>query len=60
VDYPLWYWILSLVIAVVFGLWCGWYAEQKGYSRVLFTVLGFFFFIITAIVILLLPSKRRS
>lgn len=57
-DYPAWYWIVSLFIAVAFALWCGWFAERKGYSRVLFSILGFFFFIIAAIVILLLPSKR--
>ncbi len=59
-DYPWWYWLIVFAIDALLALWCGWFAERKGYSRLLFTVLGFLFFIITAVVILVLPSKRTA
>lgn len=60
-DFPVLYFFISLFIAVVFALFCGELADRKGYSRVLFSILGFFFFfIITLIVILVLPSKQTS
>jgi len=43
--------ILSAVI-------CALIAKSKGYSAILFAVLGFFFSIITLIVILVIPRKR--
>jgi MFS-type transporter involved in bile tolerance (Atg22 family) len=59
-DFPVLYFFISLFIAVVFALFCGELADRKGYSRVLFSILGFFFIIITLIVILVLPSKQTS
>ena len=59
----LWYWLMMFVwfcIAVFCAVWCGAIAESKGYSRFLFTVLGFLFFLVTLVVVLILPSKRTA
>jgi membrane associated rhomboid family serine protease len=55
-----WYWLISLVIAVLCAWLCAWLAGNKGYSPVLFGILGFFFFLITLIVVLVLPRKTPS
>jgi hypothetical protein len=59
-DYPIWYWLIFIVIDVALAYWCGLYAQRKGYSRVLFSILGFLFFIITVLVLVILPDKRRG
>lgn len=46
--------IFVLIAAVI----CALIAKSKGYSVILFAVLGFFFSIITLIVILVIPRKR--
>jgi hypothetical protein len=48
------------VIAVLCAWLCAWIAGNKGYSPVLFGILGFFFFLITLIVILVLPRKTPA
>ncbi len=56
-----WYWyIISLVVAVLCAWLCAALAARKGYSPVLFGILGFFFFIITVIVVLVIPDKNAS
>ena len=55
-----WYWLFSFIIAVIFAWICATLAARKGYSPVIFGILGFFFFIITLIVILVLPAKRNA
>jgi membrane associated rhomboid family serine protease len=55
-----WYWVISLLIAVLCAWLCAWIAGNKGYSPVLFGILGFFFFLITLIVLLVLPRKTPS
>lgn len=52
--------VLWLVILVGLAWLCGGLAKRKGYSFVLFFVLGFFFFLITLIVVLVLPSKTAQ
>ena len=39
----LWYWMMWMFwvfLAIVCAMWCGTIADSKGYSRVLFTILG--------------------
>jgi len=55
-----WYWLVVFLIDVALAWWCGSLAERKGYSRLLFTVLGFIFFLVTLVVILVLPSKKTA
>jgi len=55
-----WYWLLSFIVAVIFAWICATLAARKGYSPVVFGILGFFFFIITLIVVLVLPRKQGS
>ena len=52
------YWLISLVIGCC-ARGCALVAGDKGYSPVLFGILGFFFFLITLIVVLVLPRKTR-
>ena len=59
-DYPVWYWIISLVFALLFAWLCARIAGGKGHSPVLFGILGFFFTLITLIVVLVLPRKRTA
>jgi hypothetical protein len=50
------------VFALVYGLLvaslCAFLAKRKGYSVVLFGILGFFFSLITLIVLLFIPRKK--
>jgi hypothetical protein len=58
-----WNWVFTIFwfcVAVACAVVCGSIAEGKGYSRLLFTILGFLFFIITLIVVLVLPSKDTA
>ena len=59
-DIPFWYWLISLVIGVLCAWLCASLAGKKGYSPVLFGILGFFFFLITLIVVLVLPKKATA
>ena len=52
--------LISLVIAVLCAWLCAWIAGSKGYSPVLFGILGFFFFFVTLIVVLVLPRKTTA
>ena len=54
-----WYW-LSARDRLLCAWLCAWLAGNKGYSPVLFGILGFFFFLITLIVILVLPRKTPA
>lgn len=54
------YYISSLVIGIVCAAACYMLAKNKGYSPILFGVLGFFFSIITLIVVLVLPKKKTA
>lgn len=51
-------WLISLVVAVVFAWLCSRIANGKGYSPLLFAILGFFFSCITLVVVLVLPRKN--
>lgn len=48
-----------LALAIWLAFWIGKKAEQKGYSRVGFTILGLFFTLIALIVVLVLPETRE-
>ncbi len=50
--------IFVLTGGIIAALVCGLIAKTKGYSALLFAVLGFFFSIITLIVVLVIPRKR--
>ena len=54
------YWIVWLVIGILCAWLCAMLAGRKGYSPVLFGILGFFFFIITLIVVLVIPNKNKA
>jgi hypothetical protein len=59
----LWYWMMWMFwvfLAIVCAMWCGAIADGKGYSRVLFTILGFFFIIFTLIVVFVLPARQTA
>ena len=47
-------------LAIVCAMWCGTIADSKGYSRALFTILGFFFLIFSLLVIWVLPTRRTA
>jgi len=49
--------ILYLIGGVIAAIICALVAKTKGYSAILFAILGFFFSIITLIVVLVLPRK---
>jgi sugar phosphate permease len=50
--------IFYLIGGIIAAIICGLIAKTKGYSALLFAVLGFFFSIITLIVVLVIPRKR--
>ncbi len=50
--------IFVLIGGIIAAIICGLIAKTKGYSALLFAVLGFFFSIITLIVVLVIPRKR--
>jgi sugar phosphate permease len=50
--------IFYLIGGIIAAIICGLIAKSKGYSAILFAILGFFFSIITLIVILVIPRKR--
>jgi sugar phosphate permease len=50
--------IFVLIGGIIAAVICALVAKTKGYSAVLFAVLGFFFSIITLIVVLVIPRKR--
>ncbi|MFF1555483.1 deoxyribodipyrimidine photolyase [Rhodococcus erythropolis] len=49
--------IFYLIGGVIAAILCGFIGKAKGYSALLFAVLGFFFSIITLIVVLIIPKK---
>lgn len=49
--------IFYLIGGIIAAILCGFIAKSKGYSALLFAVLGFFFSILTLIVVLVLPKK---
>ena len=59
-DFPVWYWFFWFIVAVLLAWLCASIAGKKGYSPVLFGILGFFFFIITLIRVLVLPRKTTA
>ncbi|MDQ6649464.1 MAG: deoxyribodipyrimidine photolyase [Actinomycetota bacterium] len=50
--------IFYLIGAIVAAVICAVVAGGKGYSAILFGILGFFFSIITLVVVLVIPRKR--
>ena len=54
------YWVVWLAIGILCAWLCAALAGRKGYSPVLFGILGFFFFIITLIVVLVIPNKNKA
>lgn len=50
--------IFYLIGGVIAAILCGFIGRAKGYSALLFAVLGFFLSIITLIVVLIIPKKR--
>ncbi len=52
--------ILLLIGGVIAAVICALVAKTKGYSALLFAVLGFFFSIITLIVVLVIPRRTRA
>jgi hypothetical protein len=55
-----WYGLILFAVDVAFALFCGLWAQRKGYSVFWFTILGFLFNIVTAIVIAVLPNKYQK
>ena len=49
--------ILYLIGGIIAAVICGLVAKAKGYSALLFAVLGFFFSIITLIVVIVIPRR---
>lgn len=52
--------LVFLIVAVALAIWIGKMAEAKGYSRLGFTIFGFFFTIIALIVVLVLQPRRGA
>ena len=52
--------IFVLVGGLIAAVICALVAKAKGYSAVLFAVLGLFFSIITLIVVLVIPRRTRA
>ncbi|GAC1601811.1 MAG: hypothetical protein NVS3B21_29650 [Acidimicrobiales bacterium] len=50
--------VIYLIGGLIAALICAVVAKGKGYSAVLFGILGFFFSIITLIVVLVIPKRR--
>jgi hypothetical protein len=55
-----WYGLILAVVSIAFAVFCGLFAQRKGYSVFWFTVLGLVFNVITFVVILVLPNKYRE
>jgi len=51
--------IFLLIGGIIAAVICGLVAKSKGYSALLFAVLGFFFSIITLIVVLAIPRRTH-
>ncbi len=51
--------LLLIIGEFIVAIICALVARMKGYSAVLFAVLGFLFSIIALIVVLLIPRRRR-
>jgi hypothetical protein len=52
--------ILLLIGGLIAAVICALVAKAKGYSALLFAVLGLFFSIITLIVVLVIPRRTRT
>jgi len=50
--------VLAVIGSVIAAVICAFVAKSKGYSAVLFGILGLIFSIITLIVVLVIPRKR--
>lgn len=48
---------IGLIVDLIFAFACATLAGNKGRSRVLWGILGFFFSIITLIVVLIIPRR---
>ena len=59
-HFPVLVWLLIVVVDVVCALFCGSIAGRKGYSPLLFSILGLFFFLITLIIVLVLPTRQTA
>jgi hypothetical protein len=55
-----WYGLIMAIVSVAFAIFCGLFAQRKGYSVFWFTVLGLLFNVITFVVILVLPNKYEK
>jgi hypothetical protein len=55
-----WYGLIMAIVSVAFAVFCGLFAQRKGYSVFWFTVLGLLFNVITFVVILVLPNKYQT
>jgi len=55
-----WYVLILAAVDVAFAVFCGLFAQRKGYSVFWFTVLGLLFNVITFVVILVLPNKYEK
>ena len=51
--------VFLLVGGIIAAVICAAVAKGKGYSALLFGILGFFFSILTLIVVLVIPRKNR-
>ncbi|HEY7859202.1 MAG TPA: hypothetical protein VIC82_11955 [Candidatus Nanopelagicales bacterium] len=54
------YSIVGLIVGIIFAWACAKIAGGKGYSAVLFAILGFFFSCITLVIVLVLPRRTSS
>lgn len=49
-----------LAVGIVFGVFCGWVAAQKGYGPMNWFILGVFFSLLALIAIAGAPTKNRT
>ena len=56
----LWYWLISIAIAITFAVICYRVAEGKGRNGLVWGIVGLIFPIIGLIVVLVLSDKRTS
>lgn len=54
------YWTIFLIVDLLCAWICASIAARKGYSPLLWAVLGVIFFVISLIVLLILPDKSRT
>ena len=54
------YWTIAVIVEFLCIYLCASIAARKGYSPLLWAILGFFFFFISLIVLLVLPDRNRT